>query len=116
MLNTYQRSAEEMRCPDGVADPYRNAFAQVSGYLGPNLAGAGGCAVPAIDSVAELEPLITANPEVLDTATLREHLQEMERLYPGSDPIVLLSQNAGFLARISKTFELSPGGRDGLYW
>ena len=25
MLNTYQRSAEEMRCPDGVADPYRNA-------------------------------------------------------------------------------------------
>ena len=33
-----------MRCPDGVADPYRNAFAQVSGYLGPNLAGAGGCA------------------------------------------------------------------------
>ena len=116
MLNTYQRSAEEMRCPDGVADPYRNAFAQVSGYLGPNLAGAGGCAVLVIDSVAELEPLITANPEVLDTATLREHLQEMERLYPGSDPIVLLSQNAGFLARISKTFELSPGGRDGLYW
>ena len=88
----------------------------MSGYLGPNLAGAGGCAVEGLASVAELEPLIAANPEVLDIATLREHLQEMERLYPGSDPIVLPSQNAGFIARISKTFELSPGGRDGLYW